>query len=122
MSYYRLSPARVRRVLATPTRVEEGVAPKTIAMMQPASLKIAPGRGRFGAVARRYGVAKAVAMGPAGKEAKWTQEIWVMVQDSGTRRKVISAWRYPGVTKPRGEAAISLMRKEFAEFLADGRK
>ena len=39
MRQYRLSPARVRRVLHSPRRVEEGVAPKTIAAMQPASLK-----------------------------------------------------------------------------------
>ena len=92
MQYYRLSPARVRRVLNAPKRVEEGVAPKTIAMMQPASLR----------------------------GAKWTQEIWVMVQDTGKKRKVISAWRYPGVTKPRGEIAADLARKEYKEFLSRG--
>ncbi len=93
MRYYRLSPARVRRVLNAPKRVEEGVAPKTVAMMQPASLKGAN---------------------------KWTQEIWVMVQDKGARRKVISAWRYPGVTKPRDEVAAGLARKEYREFVSSG--
>lgn len=93
MSFYRLSPARVRRVLQTPKRIEEGVAPKTVAMMQPASLKRSIG----------------------GRET-WTQEIWVMVQDSPRERKVISAWRYPGVTKPRSEAATALLRKEYEEY------
>jgi hypothetical protein len=88
MHFYRLSPSRVRRVMNAPKRVEEGVAPKTVAMMQPAAMK---------------GIG-------------WTQEIWVMVQDSGTKRKVISAWRYPGVTKPR--AAVELARKEYEEYAA----
>lgn len=96
MAFYRLSPARVRRVLNTPKRVEEGVAPKTIAMMQPGSLKrSAPGR-----------------------EA-WTQEIWVMIQDTARERKVISAWRYPGVTKPRGAAVANAMKKAYDEYLND---
>jgi hypothetical protein len=97
MMFYRLSPSRVRRVINTPKRIEEGVAPKTIAMMQPTAMK-ETGRGR---------------------EA-WTQEIWVMVQDVGHNRKVISAWRYPGVTKPRDAVTIDLMKKEYRAFMANG--
>lgn len=98
MNHYRLSPARVRHVLHSPKRVEEGVAPKTVAMMQPVSIKTAAARA-----------------GGAKKEA-WSQEIWVMVQDAAGTRKVISAWRYPGVTKPRDAA---FLKKEYGEFLAD---
>jgi hypothetical protein len=97
MGFYRLSQGRVRRVLNSPTRVEEGVAPKTVAMMQPASLK----------------------RSMKGKET-WTQEIWVMVQDKGSQRKVISAWRYPGITKPRSAVVIGLVRKEYDEFVSKG--
>ncbi len=90
MDYYRLSAARVRRVLNAPKRVEEGIAPNTVAMMQPASMKTSK---------------------------TWTQEIWVMFQDAPKERKVISAWRYPGVTKPRGEMK-AFLAKEYKEFLA----
>jgi hypothetical protein len=90
MNHYRLSPARVRHVLHAPRRGEEGVAPKTVAMMHPASIKM------------------------DGKKASWTQEIWVMVQDAEGTRKVISAWRYPGVTKPRD---ATFLKKEYGEFL-----
>lgn len=82
MSFYRLSEQRVRRVLNSPKRVEEGIAPKTIAMMQPASIRT------------------------IGGKQNWNQEIWVMTQEakrkgqSAKRVKIISAWRYPGVTKP----------------------
>ncbi len=95
MGHYRLSPARVRRVLNTPKRIEEGVAPDTTAMMQPASLKT---------------------------RDTWTQEIWVMVQDNPKARRVISAWRYPGVTKPRSSLALAAMRREYDEFLENGKE
>ena len=92
MGFYRLSPSRVRRVLNSPKRVEEGVAPKTIAMMQPASMKTSN---------------------------TWTQEIWVMVEDTRKERKVISAWRYPGVTKPRDQIAVAFMKREYGDFLSN---
>ncbi len=67
--YYKLSEARVKRVIHNPKRIEEGIAPKTIAMMQSAG------------------------------SAKHPYELWVMIVEEKHRRKVISAWRYPGVTK-----------------------
>jgi len=93
MRFYGLSEARVRRVLHAPRRVEEGIAPKTIAMMQPTALK------------------------SSGRTAKWSQEVWVMVQDLPATRKIISAWRYPGVTKPRSEFTREFLAKEYLEFL-----
>jgi len=39
MEYYRLSPSRVLRVFHHPKRVEEGIAPNTVACMQPATPK-----------------------------------------------------------------------------------
>jgi len=78
MRFYGLSEARVKRVINSPKRIEEGIAPKTIAMMQSAGSK------------------------------KHPYEIWVMIQKkrqgTGNKRqevtKVVSAWRYPGITKP----------------------
>lgn len=80
-----MSEARVKRVLHSPTRTEEGIAPKTLAAMQPA------GNGKH--------------------------EIWVMYQDVGNKRKIISAWRYPGRTKPRSETALGILRQEYAAYL-----
>ena len=77
MQYYRLSEGRVRRVLHSPRRVEEGIAEDTIALMQPVSMT------------------KTV----RGAE-DWNQEIWVMIVETPSERRVISAWRYPGKTKP----------------------
>jgi hypothetical protein len=85
MRQYRLSEARVKRVLRFPKRIEVGIAPGTTAVMQPAGSKQHP------------------------------YEIWVMWFLAGARDKteafnnkknfnfnkqikIISAWRYPGVS------------------------
>ncbi len=96
MRFYRLSESRVKRVIRYPARVESGIAPDTIACMQ------------------------------RNDSGKRKEEIWVMWQQktvnskqltvgrkSGdkydktcperSRRIIISAWRYPGVS-PVGEA------------------
>jgi hypothetical protein len=115
MAYYRLSPSIVKRVIRFPNRTEEGIAPKTVAVMQSKSM-----------------ISRA-----KGKEGKKTEEIWVMFQLSeGTKRKpknkleeyinsnqpkktIISAWRYPGVS-PEGkkieipeDTLIALENEEF---------
>lgn len=103
MSYYKLSENRIKRVIRAPIRIEEGIAPSTIAVMQPTSYT-------------SYGTNK-----------KWNQEIWVMyVLDKKNKSKkdlfnqdnikVISAWRYPGVTKPR-EKLPEEIKEEIKEAL-----
>ena len=76
MRFYRLSEQRVKRVLNSPKRIEEGIAPNTVAMMQVAGSK------------------------------KHPYEIWVMIQKLSQKSKVksqklkiITAWKYPGMTK-----------------------
>jgi len=85
MVYYRISVSLIKRIVRFPKRKEEGVAPGTTAVMQP--------RG----------------------SAKTPQEIWVMYQlrhpkksgfsttygkavASEPKTRVISAWRYPGIS------------------------
>ena len=94
MRFYNLSEARVRRVLHSPRRVEEGIAPRTIAAMQAVSTKTKNG------------------------ELIWNQEIWVMAQDEKKRRKIISAWRYPGMTRPRSELTTTFLKTEYNEYTA----
>ena len=75
----------MKRVVRNPYRSEKGVAPNTIAVMQ-------PGR-TIGAV--------------ANKPASWKEEVWVMYAEKKTRpqekqnfigkkKVIITAWRYPG--------------------------
>jgi hypothetical protein len=43
-----------------------------------------------------------------------------MVQDVPTGRKIISAWRYPGVSKARGEIT-SIMKNEYRSYIDESR-
>ena len=87
MKQYMLSESRVKRVIRNPQRVEKGIAPNTLASMQKAGSK------------------------------KHPYEIWTMyvINNSRTKTqssksktsklssgkiKVISAWKYPGITQP----------------------
>jgi hypothetical protein len=128
MAFYGLSEQRVLRVIHTPRRAEEGIAPKTIAVMQPVAVRMPrteicskkdPRRGGSslrGTSARFGSAVPGIEQGPRPKEI-WSQEIWVMIQDLGKQRKIVSAWRYPGMTRPRGEVALDAIRREYREFL-----
>lgn len=105
MQQYGLSEQRVRSVIRSPKRREEGIMPKTVAVMQPVSMKKIE-----------------------GKEV-WKQEIWVMFQlrnqerapKKGERRighafapqkvRIISAWRYPGVSPKRNPIPEEILRE-----------
>lgn len=81
MRFYKLSEQRVKRILNSPHRVEEGIAPNTIAMMQAAGSK------------------------------KHSYEIWTMIQKKKENLKVISAWKYPGRTKAGEFLPIEIIRE-----------
>ena len=78
MRYYNLSEARLKRVLYHPKRIEKGIVPGTIALMQPTGTK------------------------------KHPTEIWLMYQTINKKSKIknqkiriITAWRYPGISPVR---------------------
>ena len=100
MGYYRISESLVKRVVRFPKRVEKGITPGTTACMSP------------------YG-------GSSGGRQPYRGEVWVMYVEVGTKgstqdqgstflkiqgrtltappkKKIITAWRYPGVS-PIGE-------------------
>jgi len=89
MKFYRLSEGRVKRIINSPERIEVGIAPNTIAMMQ------------------------------SVKSQKHPYEIWTMIQETKTKRKVISAWRYPGRTKP-GDPIPEKILNELKNELKNG--
>ncbi len=92
--YYGLSESRIRRVIKTPLRREEGIAEGTQAAMQPSSYKQKNGK------------------------RTWNQEIWVMYQTKKDNTIVIiSAWRYPGKTKP-SQPLPDMMVQEIEEALS----
>ncbi len=124
MRQYGLSPQRVTRVIRNPERTEEGIVPKTIVVMQPASVKY------------------------KNFKKTWSQEIWVMYQlrRAGNPKseilnpkqiskskfqnlqtphpalsplgrggkgkiKIISAWRYPGISPKNNPIPEEILRE-----------
>ena len=89
MRQYSPSKSKLLRVLSNPKRKEKGIVPKTIALMQPVSRKKRPSPPKF-------------------CEAKFgrVSEVWLMYQDKGSLRKIITAWRYPGKSPIREEIPI----------------
>ena len=76
MMYYRMGEGLVKRVIRAPKRTEDGIATGTIAVMKPT-------------------------------QAKHTQEYWVMYKAlSPEKKRIISAWRYPGVSPAGGKIPI----------------
>lgn len=72
MQFYNLSENRLKRALRNPDRKEEGIAPGTLAVMQRTGTK------------------------------KHPTEIWIMYQNVDKKIRIISAWRYPGIS-PKGK-------------------
>lgn len=93
MRYYGISEGVIKRIVREPHRKEEGIAPGTIAVMQPRR------------IGQRLG----------GKPRKWREELWVMYRDLKPRKdyngprgkkRIISAWRYPGMSPVDAEIPL----------------
>lgn len=81
MRQYGLSKSKLINLLYSPEREERGIVESTIAVMK---------------TNKSY-------LNPKKRQVKNPGEIWLMYKDIKSERKIISAWRYPGVSKP-GEA------------------
>ncbi len=96
MRQYRLSEQKVRSVIFRHKRKEEGIAPKTIAVMQPAGSKNNPTE-----IWVMYQVVK------QGKKKTDAEESgWKAVLPKLPRKRIITAWRYPGVSPVRNAIPI----------------
>ncbi len=106
MRQYGLSRSKLTNLIYTPERKEVGIVPGTTAVMK---------------TNKNYSKAKTTPLFPGSsivegsdnflqsrkflprQQKKTPGEVWVMYKDTKTERKIISAWRYPGISKP-GEA------------------
>jgi len=105
MRQYGLSKSKISGILRKPERREKAIVPGLIAVM--CTIK------KFGNKTVSVFENKKVANPPKAKafrRAMAPGEIWVMYKDSKKQgeqiRKIISAWRYPGVTKPGDEIPV----------------
>ena len=104
MRQYGLSKYKLIKLISRPERLEEGIAPGTLAVMQTATSysKINPST--------------------ALRARKPVGEIWLMYKDTNpsnssgqATRTIISAWRYPGISKPGEQIPIPKDIKEALE-------
>lgn len=102
MKQYGLSEQRVKRVIRAPFRIEEGIVKNTVAVMIPTGNFTVPKKDE------KHSFAKASEGRPA-----WRQEIWVMYQigTRGKKLKIISAWRYPGVSPKNNPIPEEILRE-----------
>ena len=86
MRQYGLSTQKLLGILHKPERKEQGIVPGTTALMRTNKVFFN---------AKKVTVAKAWQ-----KPKKAPGEIWLMYRDVNGFRRIISAWRYPGISKP----------------------
>jgi len=82
MRQYSLSKSKLLKLFYKPERKEQGIAFDTTALMQ---------------TNKSY-----ASLRPATKPKKIKPpgEIWLMYKDVKDQRRIISVWRYPGISKP----------------------
>lgn len=96
LKQYGLSKTKIINIVHKPDRVEDGIVSGTVAMMRTNRTLLKTQRAsqdkklnlKFGKWNKR----------PEFKKAPG--EIWLMYKDAKDCRKMISCWRYPGITKP----------------------
>ena len=113
MIFYALSEARIKSIFKNPQRKEEGIAPNTVAVMKVSK----EGKG-----AAPYKRGEPRPFRRNGREEIWlmykNQKSEVRSQKSETKIIMISAWRYPGVSKPGKAIPIpdDILQELEAEF------
>ncbi|MBI5421329.1 MAG: hypothetical protein HZA35_03410 [Parcubacteria group bacterium] len=87
MQFYQLSEARVKRVIRFPERIEEGIAPDTVACMQKA-----------GSTKKPHEIWAMYQMQNKKLKTKNKKNENVSIYTNPVSLKIISAWKYPGIS------------------------
>lgn len=119
MQQYGLSPQRITRVIRNPERTEEGIVPKTIAVMQPASIKFKDGRKTWSQeIWAMYQIKRIknnelrIKDNIKNKKLEIIHDSLFMLRNSANRKiRIISAWRYPGVSPKNNPIPEEILRE-----------
>ncbi len=87
MRQYGISESRIKRIIRYPQRTEEGIAPDTVAVMQPAGTK------RYQEIWVMYSLAKRVNSKPRSRINS--------LRGRQKQIRIITTWRYPGKSPER---------------------
>jgi len=110
MKQYGLSKQKLLGILYKPERKEKGIAPGTLAVMKTNKIFLNNKNvSLFEDKGQGYHPPK-FSFGKLRRARKAPGEIWIMYKDVKMAmiptRKIISAWRYPGISKPGEEIPI----------------
>jgi len=92
MRQYGLSKQKILGILRKPERVEQAIVPGLVAAMKTNKIFFKE---------KKIDIKKAL-----WQPKRAPGEIWVMYKDNGQERKIVSVWRYPGISKPGEEIPI----------------
>lgn len=105
MRQYGLSESRLKRVIRFPLRSEEGILSGAVAAMQPASVTTSGGKQSWKQeIWVMYVLEDAQKRMPQDNrdsEAKVQNDPFGILKKKGKRIRIITAWRYPGVSPLR---------------------
>lgn len=92
MKQYGLSKQKLLGILYRSERKEKGIVPGTTAVMK---------------TNKTFFKTKQISLDKAWQKPRRAPgEIWLMYRDTKDLRRIISAWRYPGISKPGEEIPI----------------
>jgi len=102
MNFYNISENRIKRIIRFPKRIEEGIVPETVAVMQPAGTK------RYQEIWVMYKLIKPNNLKSKIKNIKFAT--------NKPKIKIITAWRYPGKS-PEGNPVPQEVIEEVKNLL-----
>lgn len=116
MKQYGLSEQKVRGVIRNPRRREEGIVKNTVAVMQPVSSKTVNGKDVW---KQEVWVMYVVKSKGGSQKAKTITKRVIPSEAGGSREivsgisqlKIISAWRYPGISPKRNPIPDEILRE-----------
>jgi hypothetical protein len=114
MKQYGLSKIKILNLLHRPERAEQGIVPGTIALMKTNKLF---SNDSFKKNLRLQ--LKVKTKFTPFRQKKSPGEVWLMYKDIRNQRKIISAWRYPGITKPGEQIPIPQDIRNYIENSKD---
>ena len=103
MKQYGLSKQKLLGILYKPERKEKGIAPGTTAVMKTNKKFV---NKTIPLLKNKTNPPSFRQVGTPAWRRKAPGEIWLMYKDVKDFRKIISAWRYPGISKPGEEIPI----------------
>jgi hypothetical protein len=104
MMHYGLTPQRVVRVINNPERKEEGIVPGTVAVMQTIGAKKKTEIWVMYIERSKINKIKVKNFDDSFKEVE--DMVNIGLGKDKTHKKIITAWRYPGVSPIRGEVPV----------------